>query len=182
MAQFKSFDPNVEVLGGVIMSILEGMGDYKAIGQKILSENGIDEINPEGWYPLQNLLDAMKIVSDKLGADTLYLIGSKIPEVAMFPPGIENLEQGMPLIDMAYHMNHRNGEIGSYSFKMIDENTAEMVAHNPYPCDFDRGLCSGFAKKFPPTNVTEDGVTVMLDDEKESRQAGAETSTYTMMW
>ena len=182
MAQFKSFEPNVEVLGGVIMSILEGMGDYKSIGQKILADNNINEIDPKSWYPLQNLLNSMKVISEKLGADTLYLIGSKIPEVAMFPPGIENMEQGMPLIDMAYNMNHRNGEIGSYKFKMVDETNAEIIANNPYPCNFDKGLIAGFAKKFPPTNLTEDGVTVMLDDEKENRLNGAESSTYILMW
>ena len=182
MAEFKSFDPNVEVNGEVVMSILEGMGSYKSIGIKILAENGIKEPAPGMWFPLQNLMNAFKVISEKLGENTLYLIGSKIPEVAIFPPGIESMEQGMPLIDMAYHMNHRNGEIGDYKFEMIDSNNAKMTCHNPYPCEFDRGLCAGFAKKFPPVNVSDLGVSVVLNEDKPSRRKGGDVSEYLISW
>lgn len=182
MAQFQAFDKNVEVNGEVVHSILEGMGDYREIGLQILERNGIKSPEKGEWYNLQNLMDSFREIDEKLGSDTLFLIGSKIPEVAIFPPGIENMEDGMPLIDQAYNMNHRGGDIGYYKFSMVDENNAVMEAKNPYPCEFDRGLVTGFAKIFPPKNVTEDGVTVILDDEKESRLDGGDTSWYLIFW
>ncbi len=182
MAQFKSFDPNVEVNGEVVTSILEGMGEYKEIGKKLLKNHGIVGIEKGAWYPLQSLLDTFKDISEKLGEPTLFLIGSKIPEVAIFPPNIESFEQGMPLIDQAYHMNHRNGDIGYYKFDTMEGKQAKMTCENPYPCEFDRGLISGFAKIFTPNGIGEEGVTVMIDDSVKPRREGGDITVYEIVW
>ncbi|OFX68907.1 MAG: hypothetical protein A2X12_05185 [Bacteroidetes bacterium GWE2_29_8] len=182
MAQFVSFESNVEVLGGVVLSIIDGMSEYKEIGIKILEDNGIKNIQSDGWYSLQSLLDAFKEISNKLGEPTLYLIGYRIPENAVFPPDIDTFEKGLALIDMAYHMNHRNGDIGYYKYIAVDENNAKVECKNPYPCEFDKGIIASMSKKYPPVNIGEDGVIIILDEDSENRKNGGDVSTYDVMW
>lgn len=70
--------------------------------------------------------------------------------MVVFPPEINTIEKGLAAIDIAYHMNHRGGEIGHYKFQSTGNNSGKMVCDNPYPCEFDRGIIEAMAQKFKP--------------------------------
>lgn len=176
MAQYKAFEDGVEVNGETVLSVVAGMGDYEAIGRKILSENGINDPQPGQWYPQQAWLNAFKVIAEKVGGGTLYEIGKKIPENAQFPPEIDNAEKALASIDIAYHMNHQNGEIGHYSFEKTGENTGKMVCNNPYPTDFDRGIIEAMAGRFSDT------VDVSVDAANSTRESGGEADVYLISW
>jgi hypothetical protein len=101
-------------------------------------------------------------------------LGKAIPENAEFPPGVDSIESGLNLIDVAYNMNHRNGYVGFY--KMISHDSEEkkvvMQCYNPYPCDFDRGLFTSMARKF------KSGIRVIVDDSKPTKKKGGDESWY----
>ena len=63
----------------------------------------------------------------------LVSIGMKIPETAVFPPGIDSIESGLNSIDVAYHMNYRGGEIGVYQATTVSERQIDVLCRNPYP-------------------------------------------------
>lgn len=194
MAQFKSINPNVEVNGQTVLSIADGMGAGKRMGLKILSENNIDDPKPKNWYSQQDWLNAFKQISEKIGYNTLFLIGKSIPENAEFPPDIDSIEKALAAIDVAYHMNHRlNGKqlfnpqsgqmqegIGHYNFKKISENKAEIICDNPYPCDFDRGIIAAMARRFKPSDSVQ--VAVNHDDSKGCRNKGDNSCCYIITW
>ncbi len=181
MAQFIAFDPNVEVNGETILSVVNAI----AVGQEgrlaILKKH---RINPEDgkWYKQQLWLNAFKEISEELGDHTLFMIGKAIPEHAEFPPQIDNLQKALAAIDMAYHMNHRNGEIGRYTLTEYDDKKrkAVMVCSNPYPSEFDRGIISTMMRRFKPSDSFKYDVT--LDTSKETRMNGAESCTYMVQW
>lgn len=194
MAQFIAFIPNVEVNGQTIISVIDGMGEFKGLALTILAENGIPDPRPGEWYPQQWWLNAFKYIAEKLGPFTLRNIGTKIPENADWPPEINTIEAALASIDIAYHMNHRlNGEvlynpqtktmnegIGHYEFEKIDERQVRMICENPYPCDFDKGIIEAVAKKFRP----EDSITlsVVHDDSKPCRKKERRSCTYLVSW
>ncbi len=179
MAQFKGFDPKVEVVGQGVLVLIEGVGTFRPTALKILAEHGISNVQADKWYPQQAYLDAYRQIAEKVGPVTLKLIGRKIPEVALWPPQINSVEAALASIDVAYHMNNRGGEIGSYKFKKTGERTGKMVCHNPYPCLFDIGLVEATAKKFA---LAGKRVTVTHDDTQECRQKGGETCTLLISW
>lgn len=162
MAQFKALNPEMEVNGQTVLSIVNGLGEMKSMGLRILKRNNIHDPEPHNWYSQQDWLNAFKYFAEKVGPNTLFLIGNSIPENADFPADIDNIEKALPSLDIAYHMNHRlNGEqlfnpengqmkegIGHYLHKKIDDNKAEIICDNPYPCDFDMGIIDAIAKKF----------------------------------
>ena len=179
MAHFKAFVKGVEVNGETVLSVVNGMGPYKSMGLKILAVHGIKDPKPGDWYPQQAWLDSFKEISDKIGSGTLLSIGKSIPDSANWPPEVDSLEKALASIDVAYHMNHRNGEIGSYRYESTGHNSAKMVCNNPYPSDFDRGIILATAQKFAPDGVSP---VVKLDDSQPTRKNGADSCTYLVAW
>ncbi|WP_185156175.1 hypothetical protein, partial [Fulvivirga kasyanovii] len=136
--------------------------------------HGISDPKPGQWYSQQAWLDSFKEISEKYGNHTLFEIGKAIPKNAKFPPEIDNIEKALSSIDIAYHMNHRNGDIGFYKMVEHDRIGKKILMHckNPYPCDFDRGIIIAMARKFNAS------VKIDLDKTKPSRKDGADDSWY----
>lgn len=174
MAQFKTFAPGVEVNGETVISIIAG-SPIKSMALQILEKNGIVDPQPGKWYSQQAWLNAFEEIANKIGDATLTVIGKAIPKNAKFPPEINSVESALASIDVAYHMNHRNGEIGTYGFEKTGEKTAKMICINPYPCAFDIGIITAIAKAF-------DAGAVVKHDAGRCRKKGAEMCTYIVTW
>ncbi len=194
MTQFKAFADGIEVKGEAVLALLDGMGAYRSIAQKMLSDVGIDDPRAGRWYPQQAWLDAFRNIHDDVGASVLFAIGTKIPSNAQFPREIDGLEKALQSIDVAYHMNHRIGEqpmfdpatgrmlegIGHYSYEKTGDKLVKMTCGNPYPCDFDQGIIDAMARKFKPSGSLF--LKVKHDDKQPCRKKGADACTYWVTW
>lgn len=80
---------------------------------------------------------------------------------------------------MAYHLNHRGGEIGSYKYQSTGPKSGKLVCHNPYPSDFDQGIITAAARKFAPPGVFP---AVKLDETAPTRKKGADACTFLITW
>lgn len=182
MAQFIPFSDNVEVSGAAVLSFANANTNLKEHLIESLSINNI--LNPvaENWYSQKDWLNAFRYLGEKHGSNILFLIGKAILESAVFPDNIHNLEDALNAINVAYYLNHRNGEIGYY--KLTEYNTKErfaiMECKNPYPSNFDRGIIFAIAKKFKPDNSFV--VDVVLNLSLPSRQNGADSCTFRVSW
>lgn len=194
MSQFQAFIPNVEVLGEAVASLVEGMGLFKDRGYRVLFDHGIQDVKHGHWYPLQNFLDAFRTIYESSGDFTLFNIGKKIPDTAVFPGNVESIEEALNSINIAYHMNHRingqpmynvqTGEIGSgigfYKFEKTGEREGLFICENPYPSDFDRGIAEAMANRYKPKD--SEYVLLKLDLTKPSRKNGADSCTFILQW
>jgi hypothetical protein len=179
MAQYKALAPDVEVNGPTVLSFINDMGAFKVMFQKILAENGIIDPKEECWYSQQNWLDAFKVIAQKTGPATLKKIGMNIPSAAIWPPQIDSIEKALASIDIAYHINHRGGEIGHYQFEKVNDRSSRIICDNPYPCDFDKGLIEATAIRF--ANVGEYPLCKHQDPQV-CRKTGASICTYLVTW
>lgn len=179
MKTFVASSSSVEVNGETIYSVIDGMGVFKSTAIKILSDNGIVDPKPGQWYKQQSWLDAFKSISDKVGNSTLNAIGQKIPENAQFPPEINDIHKALSAIDIAYHMNHRNGEIGNYKYEKTGDRSAKVICTNPYPDEFDKGIIHQMGKKFAPVGAA---VEVKVDESCPIRSKGADSTTFRVTW
>jgi hypothetical protein len=181
MALFKAYDPKVEVNGETVLSVVNGVGAFASAAKKVLKDCEIDDPKPGQWYSQQAWLNSFKTIAEKTGKATLKGIGRSIPENAQWPPEVNSIELGLASIDMAYHMNHRNGNIGNYKFTKTSPNSAVMVCDNPYPDYFDMGIIESVCQKFskPSERVN---VKVKIDEAKPSRDKGEQSTTYIVEW
>lgn len=176
--QFKAYSDLVEVNGETVYSVIDGMGVFKNKAVHILEKNGIVDPKPDMWFKQQNWLDAFYEISKSLGNRTLYSIGFSIPLNARFPSEIDSIEKALASIDVAYHMNHRNGEIGHYKFEKTGERNGKMVCENPYPCIFDHGIIEAVTQMI----FISKKAVVKHDNTCPCRKHGAESCTYLISW
>jgi hypothetical protein len=185
MVQFKSFQPHVEVLGEVVAAFIAGFPDgTQEVGYACLARQEIVDPQKGSYYSLQGLLDAMNETADRLGDPVLFRIGCEIVNNAALPPNIYTVNDALPLINEAYHMNHRGGEIGFYQYayegRVDGLHRARMKCRNPYPCAFDRGVIDGFARRFGPERG--ENVIVREDTTAPCRRNGSFSCDYLITW
>jgi len=175
MAELVSFDPNVEVLGRVVLAYINSFVN-KDLAEKLIGAHGIKDIDPDGWYSQQDLFNGFKDIANKLGEGAFYRVGSKIPENAKFPP-YRDIYEAFEVLDQAYHMNHRNGEIGHYILKEKSDFHIVVECRNPYPCEFDKGLCLALARIYKPT-------ATLIEEEYVAgcRKKGDDSCVYRISW
>jgi len=180
MKLFKASSPTVEVNGETVYAIIDGMGVFKSKAIKILADNGIENPQPGKWYNQQAWLNAFRTIAEQIGNSTLNAIGQKIPENAKFPPEIADIHKALGAIDVAYHMNHRNGIIGNYKYEKTGDKSGRIVCTNPYPDEFDKGIISAMARKFKPAGVF--GVNVKIDETQPTRTKVGDSTTNLISW
>lgn len=170
----------VQVIGASIKSVVDGLGAFRSISDQLLSENGIADPQADRWYPFEQWMRTFASLSRRLGPATLFQIGQKIPENAVFPPHISSLEKALASIDLAYQMNQRGakpGQIGNYVYAKTGERSATIVSNTPFPCDFDRGIIVAMANKF------KGDARVTVDHEYGAcRNKGQASCTYWINW
>ena len=173
MSQFIAFSPSVEVSGEVLQSWLEGTeGKIKPY----LKSYGLEVVQPGLWYPQQIALNALRDFAD---SGSLFNAGLLISEVTSFPPYVDDIWSALESLDEAYHLNHRNGQIGSYEINRYNSHAVDVIAENPYPCEFDFGLLYHMAHRFEPKNSQ---VSVLHDRNEPCRKKGDHTCTYHITW
>ena len=193
MAQYQAFESGITT--SAISPFLQG--GFIASKQKtdILTKNGIDHLEEGQDYDLQSFLNAFKDLGENVGEMNLFLIGKSVISETVFPP-MENLQQALQSIDVAYHMNHKkNGRtmfdpntgkmtegIGHYELVRFDEANKEaiMVCHTPYPSKFEEGLILQIVRQFKPEGSLMPKVE--LDETKETRRNGGERCTFKISW
>lgn len=183
MATYEAFDRGVEINGQTVLTIVEeAMGkfsdEYRERALAALADEGISDPDPDEWYPQQSWLNAFEAIADDLQPHVLDRLGETLPDVADWPNEYESVPAGLRSIGEAYQRNHRGGEIGSYEFEQVDESTGQITCHNPYPCQYDRGLIRGVARKYAPVDAF-----VFIEETGETcRRNGGDTCTYTVHW
>lgn len=193
MAQYQSFEKNIEV-GGNEISII-ALGSLSSNQRQTIIEKHSIDTNTGSWNNLQDLLNALKDISDIIGDMNLFTIGKMTVENATFPP-MDGLEMALRSIDVAYHMNHKkDGQtmfnpatgqmvegIGHYTLKSFDQisKKAVMICHTPYPSKFEEGLILQIVRKFKPEGSIRQRVS--LDTDKETRLSGGDTCTFNISW
>lgn len=170
-------EPTAEVLGGIVLSIVNAMGAFKAIAFGLLADRGITDPREHAWYPLPAFLSCLDAVAKQVGPMTLFQIGRQIPSQAFYPPGMTELGEVLESLDDAYLAVHRGADVGHFRFSWSGTRSGRMVSSTPYPCEFDRGVLESLGQRFEP-----DSVQVVHDDLAPCRKLGGDSCTYRIAW
>ena len=182
MAQYRPFDDEVETRGETLLVIEEALGrfseEYRDRAREAFAVHGIEEPDPDAWYPQTAELNALETIATELDPTILVRLGEQIPDLAEWPSPIAGVEEGLRTIDEAYRLNFRGGDIGSYRVTHVGDQTGTLECHNPYPCRFDRGVIRAVAKRHSPVESF-----VFVEETGDAcRRRGDDTCTYTVHW
>ncbi|CAI6086092.1 hypothetical protein [Cohnella sp. JJ-181] len=147
---------SVEVHGSAVKSVIEGCGVFQKRVKALLAEKGIMELDPEAWYSLDDVIAVITGLAASVGNNLLLEIGKYIPKNSVFPPEVDSFEKAVVLLDVAYKMNHRNGNYGEYKCLQEDSKTIRMICNVPYPAMVNLGILRGFARRFQSFVVIEE--------------------------
>ncbi|MCR9145303.1 MAG: hypothetical protein NXI24_23895 [bacterium] len=189
----------IDIIGAALQSFFGGLGSFQSIADRILGEleygsrrdDGTYYFEAERWYSAGPNVRMFELLKERVGANTLRQAGRSVPENAIFPPGVDTIQQGLASIDAAYHLNHaqdgvplmnpETGEIvdiiGRYRTEEIPgKNEIHVTSDSPYPSEFDEGIVAAMARRFEP------GARVRLDDSRPNRLNGGDACTYIVNW
>lgn len=174
MVEFEAFEDGAEVNGQTVAAFIQGVpAGFEERAIEILAEHGIEDPEPGEWYSQQAWLDATEAIDSRMGEATLNRIGERIPETADWPSGVGLVVAGLDLINEAYNMNHRGGEIGYYDAEQVDEQTVHVHCKNPYPCTFDQGVVRAVSEE-----VSLQDTVLMTEISDQCRSEGGDECVY----
>ncbi|ERH12930.1 MAG: hypothetical protein J07HB67_01961 [halophilic archaeon J07HB67] len=180
MVEYHPFADGVEVNGSILRGVVGSLGDVSPVferkGHHILSECGVDDPRPDEWYPQTAWLSFFERIEQTAGLNTLRELGEATATTVSWPPEITTVTEALAGLDRQYQHNHRNGDIGEYRVVTQTADSSEVVAENPYPCVYDRGLILGIAEEFGGKNAT------LTETSDHCRSEGGRRCHYELEW
>jgi hypothetical protein len=174
MPLYRSFDPQTEVMGIGLLGFTRSIVHNNLA--EILARYHLDHIDPQGWYPVQTLLDVFGEISSGMESSPIFIsLGVAVSQVVLQSLTAEakavSLHQFFSGYDAFWKSRHRNGDMGYVNYERVSENQIIMRVRTPYPDDLIYGLIYGYARYFCPKDQT---VSVAYDEHLPSRDTGAE--------
>lgn len=189
----------IEINGTMLEAHVRAFRLFPSHALALLAKNGIGAVQANGeivvdyqrWYAMDRWLKAFDSILAAVGPNMVFDIGQAVPRHAQLPPDVKDIHASIRAVDIGYHMNHRldgrpmfnpaTGQmlegIGHYGYKAVPgERKIVSRCENPYPCSFDQGILTTFARKFEPSAL------ILHADSGPCRATGGASCTYTITW
>lgn len=121
--------------------------------EPLLKKYGLEDIQPDQWYPVQNILDLYREISEGNTNVTqnLVAIGKKGAEVGPLPPEINSLDAWLDILPFYYPQVIRNMVDGEgFKVHRIGEHHVHIIDNTPYPEDLMYGYFWGLVARLKP--------------------------------
>ena len=195
MAQFISYNPNIEVAGVYVFSFINAMRRDIEYRQEVLAKHNIIAHKDNTWYPLQAFLNAMKEIGDTTGEMNLFIMGlSAIKNTPILDN--TNLKEVLAMTNNRIHALHRlegklmynptTGEklegLGNIILTEFDDNNgiATITSDSPYPSKTEEGVFTGRLQQYKPIN--SEFHQVKEDITKPRKSQGDDSTTFILRW
>lgn len=147
MNQFQAA-PDAMVDSGLILGAVESLGIYKTTGYSILSSQGIKDIHPGQWVPMQILCNFFETIATKIGPATLFIMGRNVGSSIPLLPNNNTIEKVLVSLDTAYKSMTRGIGFGEgWKIDQMQSNSARLVFTGHFPSDFLCGLVQGLLQR-----------------------------------
>ncbi|PJF21187.1 MAG: hypothetical protein CUN56_12355, partial [Phototrophicales bacterium] len=121
---FVAGTPEALVIGQTVAAFAENL--ESEVIAPLLPKYGLDNIDPEKWYPHQSWFNVLKDLNDTLGegADSAFIaFGRKVVETAVMPPEIQSIPDILNALHAIHHLNLKNiPEEEGYQIEKVTDN------------------------------------------------------------
>lgn len=164
-----------EYRGAALHSFILALGHSHSIVHRILSDAGVNSIDPDRWYDLDWASSLYFKIGSEVGRAALIEVGRKMIESAEYPPGIDSIQALLMSLNHAYRLNARGPNIGEIICEMEDDYSATMVWTPKFPCALNIGILEGSCARYAAKALIEHGPDGCVDH-------GGESCTYHVSW
>lgn len=182
MSRYEPLGPGCEVRGASMLAFVKSAREENI--QTILERHGLDNIDPDRWYPLETWLDVFNDIAEAGSMEAVFnLVGIGISTIdtAVLPPDFDILPFNEVIMrtDEVYSLNTRGENRGEYSCELVGDRHIRMIITAPYPDDYHYGIIYGLARRFLPRGT---GFTVYYDLYEPRREQGGEATIIHLEW
>jgi len=172
-------DPNLELDGFTAISLVSSV-NVKAYFD-ILAAHHLDQIVPEGWYSVQEILNVFNDIEKRTGAMfDLVSVGMAVAVVKPFQPDKKpTLLQFLNVYNERYRQSHRNGDPGQIDAQQIGETEFILQVQVPYPDDMMYGLFYGYVRELRPADKH---FIVKYDENRLRKDKGGDITIFHIQW
>jgi hypothetical protein len=160
---------NHETIGSDIIAVVRSL-EHLAADQKTLrlpkqilgaeQVTLLEQVKPDGWYPIAWLLDLMELIDARLGRYALMKMGRAVFSLSHAKRIRESASSGRDIvhgIDAMYHFANRGDEIGGWRVVTFNDARAELEKTTPHHCAMEEGiLAQALAAVGSPAVITQE--------------------------
>ncbi len=173
-------DPKTEMSGKLATSLLTNLAENF---KPLMAKHGLAQIDPDKWYPMQQVVDVFKEVSEQSGAMFDFVaIGMAAVERYVLPPELAHLtlEQFFLNVVPKLHLTqYRNGDASVIDVEKIGEKHLKLTVTSPYPDDTAYGFLYGLARRFSQKGAS---FTLKYDEHAQRHDAGGNDTILQLTW
>jgi hypothetical protein len=164
-----------EYSGAALSSFILGLSDSEATIKKLLSDAGVEHIDPEKWYDYDWAVSFFFKIEEALGKAALTKVGRSMIEAATYPPEIDNIKALLSGLGHWFRLNARGPSIGDITSEWEDDHTVVLDWSARGPCSLNNGILEGACARYGVQPLIEHSPDGCKDD-------GAPTCVYRVSW
>ena len=174
------FNPDHEVLGVLILSYRNSINQQNY--HELYTQMGLDNVQPDQWYPFQRLLDVFNAIAERNDAMMDFVSIAMASAIgAPMPPEFDQ----MPFTQVMLAFNHslegvnRGSDYGYTHVIEVEPNHMRINARYPAPDDSLYGGVYCYAKRFLPKGSH---FTLRYDETIPRREEGGDVTVMHLKW
>jgi hypothetical protein len=150
---------NHQTIGSDILSVLNAVHFPEAVlGEDVVKK--LNTIDPEGWYPIQDLLELMDTLEQRLGVGGLTKMGRHLFKLSHEAKLLEVASSGRDIVygfNGLYHYANRGEGIGGWKVLRFEDGLAVMEKNTPHHCAMEEGIMvAAFGALNIPTSIKQE--------------------------
>jgi len=133
---------NHETLGSDILAVVKALhAPERPLGPLLAAR--LQQVKPEGWYPIGMLLEALEVLDAKLGTYALRNVGWELFQMthaAQVRASVASAHALLHGFDGMYHRANRGEGIGGWRVLSFGPGRAELEKTTPHHCVMEEGI------------------------------------------
>jgi hypothetical protein len=142
--------PEVELLGIGFSAYYNVLGVHRRLARLALERAHIAEVQPEGWYPRQILLNVLHDIEEKGDPSIAFQVGKELAKFTELPFAVKKFDDVLQASAVIYTRYQRNLPVYDFIHLERAEGIWRYVYHTPWPSQSIRGWLWQMARKLEP--------------------------------
>lgn len=180
MNNYEAFSTDQEILGQFIVAYYDATNSDHF--NHFFERNNLGRINPDEWYPLQDLLNVFNdMVDDRSDMMDFISIGMNMAENADLPSDFDSMDvpELMKQAGNIFMSAFRGSDVGEIGVELVSDNHVKVHYVTPFPDDVVYGTLYGFLRRYSDNSSS---IKAYYDPNLTRRDQGGEVTVIHAEW